>query len=216
MTFDFARQATGLAAIATCCLLAALAAPGLAAAQVLEIGDEGEVTRFDGPAVHTGASVEAITLPAPPATVPAATLVEEGHEDVRREIAVAAAAYSLDPKLIEAVAWRESRFKPTARSRKGAMGVMQLMPATARDLGVDPSDMAQNVRGGAMYLRQMLTRFGGDVKLALAAYNAGPGAVLKHGGVPPYAETQAYVTSILGRMAVSGAAFAVPALGVSN
>ncbi len=206
MTFDFARRAMGLAAIAACCLLAA---PALAAAQVLEIGDEGEVTRFEGPAVYTDESVEAI---APPL----ATVVEAGHEDVRREIAVAAAAYALDPKLVEAVAWRESRFKPTARSRKGAVGVMQLMPATARDLGVDPSDMAQNVRGGAMYLRQMLTRFGGDVKLALAAYNAGPGAVLKHGGVPPYAETQAYVTSILGRMAVSSAAFAVPALGVSN
>ncbi len=209
MTFDFARQAMGLAAIATCCLLAALAAPGLAAAQVLEIGDEGEVTRFEGPAVYTDEAVEAIAPPLAP-------VVEAGHEEVRREIAAAAAAYALDPKLVEAVAWRESRFKPTARSRKGALGVMQLMPATARDLGVDPSDMAQNVRGGAMYLRQMLTRFGGDVKLALAAYNAGPGAVLKHGGVPPYAETQAYVTSILGRMAVSGAAFAVPALGASN
>ncbi|AYV49290.1 lytic transglycosylase [Caulobacter flavus] len=206
MTFDFARRAMGLAAIAACCLLAA---PALAAAQVLEIGDEGEVTRFEGPAVYTDESVEAIAPPLAP-------VVEVGHEDVRREIAVAAAAYALDPKLVEAVAWRESRFKPTARSRKGAVGVMQLMPATARDLGVDPSDMAQNVRGGAMYLRQMLTRFGGDVKLALAAYNAGPGAVLKHGGVPPYAETQAYVTSILGRMAVSSAAFAVPALGVSN
>jgi len=209
MTFDFARRAISLAAIATCCLLAALAAPASAAAQVLEIGEEGEVTRFEGPAVHTDGSVEAIAPPPTP-------VVETGHEEVRREIAVAAAAYALDPKLVEAVAWRESRFKPTARSRKGAMGVMQLMPATARDLGVDPSDMAQNVRGGAMYLRQMLTRFGGDVKLALAAYNAGPGAVLRHGGVPPYAETQAYVTSILGRMAVSGAALAVPALGASN
>lgn len=204
MTFDFARQAIGLAAIATCCLLSAPVA-----AQVLEIGDEGEVTRFEGPAVYTGASVEAIAPPLAP-------VVEAGHEEVRREIAAAAAAYALDPNLVEAVAWRESRFKPTARSRKGAVGVMQLMPGTARDLGVDPSDMAQNVRGGAMYLRQMLTRFGGDVKLALAAYNAGPGAVLRHGGVPPYAETQAYVTSILGRMAVSGAALAVPALGVSN
>jgi hypothetical protein len=205
MTFDFARRAMGLAAIAACCLFTVPAA-----AQVLEIGEEGGVTRFEGPAVYTDESVEAIAPPLTPA------VFEEGHEEVRREIAVAAAAYALDPKLVEAVAWRESRFKPTARSRKGAVGVMQLMPATARDLGVDPSDMAQNVRGGAMYLRQMLTRFGGDVKLALAAYNAGPGAVLKHGGVPPYAETQAYVTSILGRMAVSGAAFAVPALGASN
>lgn len=205
MTFVSLRQALGSAAIATCCLLAAPAA-----AQVLEIGEEGEVTRFADPAVFTGDAVEPIARPSAPP--PAA---DAGHEDVRRELNAAAAAYALDPKLVEAVAWRESRFRPTARSSKGAVGVMQLMPATARDLGVDPSDMVQNVKGGAMYLRQMLNRFGGDVKLALAAYNAGPGAVLKHGGVPPYAETQAYVTSILGRMAVSGAAFAVP-LGASN
>jgi len=205
MTFDLARQAMCLAAIATCCLLAAPAA-----AQVLEIGDEGQVTRFDGPAVFTGEAVEAIASP------PVAVVETAASEAVRRELHAAAADYALDPKLVEAVAWRESRFRPAARSSKGAMGVMQLMPATARDLGVDPSDMAQNIKGGAMYLRQMLNRFGGDVKLALAAYNAGPGAVLKHGGVPPYAETQAYVASILGRMAVAAPALALPALGAPN
>ncbi|MBI1682317.1 lytic transglycosylase domain-containing protein [Caulobacter hibisci] len=205
MTFDFARQAVSLAALAICCLLAAPAA-----AQVLEIGDEGEVTRFEGPAVFTDGAVETI---APPKAAVVETLASE---DVRRELHAAAADYALDPKLVEAVAWRESRFRPAARSRRGAMGVMQLMPGTARDLGVDPADMAQNIKGGAMYLRQMLNRFGGDVKLALAAYNAGPGAVLKHGGVPPYAETQAYVASILGRMAVAGPALALPALGAPN
>ncbi|MFT4255339.1 MAG: lytic transglycosylase domain-containing protein [Caulobacter sp.] len=210
MTFDFARRASSLAALATCCLLAAPAA-----AQVLEISDGGEVTRFEGPAVFTAEKVEAILPPSPPAAV-AVVVVEAGHEAVRRELSAAAAAYALDPKLVEAVAWRESRFRPAARSRKGAMGVMQLMPGTARDLGVDPSDMAQNIKGGAMYLRQMLNRFGGDVKLALAAYNAGPAAVLKHGGVPPYAETQAYVASILGRMAVAGPALALPVLGAPN
>lgn len=114
------------------------------------------------------------------------------------------------------MAWRESRFRSNALSSKGAIGVMQLMPDTARDLGVDPHDPAQNIRGGALYLRRMLSTFGGDVRLALAAYNAGPAAVRKHGGVPPYAETQAYVTSILGRMAASGASIAVPVLGASN
>ncbi len=208
MTFDLARQAMSLAAIATCCLLAAPAA-----AQVLEIGDEGQVTRFDGPAVFNGETVEAIKAAASP---PVAVVETVASDAVRRELHAAAADYALDPKLVEAVAWRESRFRPAARSRKGAMGVMQLMPATARDLGVDPSDMTQNIKGGAMYLRQMLNRFGGDVKLALAAYNAGPGAVLKHGGVPPYAETQAYVASILGRMAVMGPALALPALGAPN
>ena len=185
---------------------------GVAAqAQVLQIGDDGEVTRFAGPTVFTADRAEPIAAAPPAALMP----MGEGDPEVRRQI-TAAAEMALDPKLVEAVAWRESRFRQSAKSKRGATGVMQLMPATARDLGVDAHDMAQNVRGGALYLRQMLGQFGGDVKLALAAYNAGPGAVRKHGGVPPYAETQAYVTAILGRMAVTGAAFAAPALGVSN
>lgn len=204
MRFDIARQARRLAAAMIGCLLATPVA-----AQVLEIGADGAVTRFDGPSVFTQEGVQAIA-PAPLA-MPAG-----GSDAVRRELSTAANAYALDPKLIEAVAWRESRFRPDARSGKGAIGVMQLMPGTARDLGVDPFDRAQNIRGGAMYLRRMLSEFGGDVRLALAAYNAGPAAVRKHGGVPPYAETQAYVTSILGRMAASGAAIAVPVLGASN
>jgi len=180
------------------------------AAQVLEIGADGAVTRFDGPSVFTQEGVQSIA-PAPSLAQPLA-----GSDAVRRQLSTAANAYALDPKLIEAVAWRESRFRPEARSDKGAIGVMQLMPGTARDLGVDPFDPAQNIRGGAMYLRRMLSAFGGDVRLALAAYNAGPAAVRKHGGVPPYAETQAYVTSILGRMAATGTVLAVPALGASQ
>lgn len=193
-------------------LAAAIIATGLGAvarAQVLEIGDDGRITRFDGPARFTEEGVEALAV--------AASIAPGGADDaVRQQISAVASEFSVDPKLVEAVAWRESRFKQSARSKRGATGVMQLMPATARDLGVDATDMTQNIRGGALYLRQMLGQFGGDVKLALAAYNAGPGAVRKHGGVPPYAETQAYVTAILGRMAATGAAFTVPALGVSN
>jgi len=192
-------------------LAAALIVVGLgslAQAQVLEIGDDGQVTRFDGPARFTEDGVEALSV--------AASLTPVvSDEAVRQQISAVASEFSVDPKLVEAVAWRESRFKQSARSKRGATGVMQLMPATARDLGVDATDMTQNIRGGALYLRQMLGQFGGDVKLALAAYNAGPGAVRKHGGVPPYAETQAYVTAILGRMAVTGA-FTVPALGAPN
>lgn len=194
-------------------LAVALSVGATAGAQVLEIGEAGEVTRFSGPAVFTDQGSEALIAPAPLAVDIA--LGGTGDE-VRRHISAAASEFAVDPKLVEAVAWRESRFRQSARSSRGATGVMQLMPATARDLGVDATDMGQNIRGGALYLRQMLGQFGGDVKLALAAYNAGPGAVRKHGGVPPYAETQAYVTAILGRMAVTGAAFAVPALGVSN
>lgn len=207
MTFDIARQAARLAVAAVGFLLTTPAA-----AQVLEIGADGAVTRFDAPAVFTRDGARAIALAPQPLPFEAAP----DAEAVRRQISTTAAAYALDPRLVEAVAWRESRFQPEARSVKGAIGVMQLMPGTARDLGVDPLDPAQNIRGGAIYLRRMLSEFGGDVRLALAAYNAGPAAVRKHGGVPPYAETQAYVTSILGRMAATGAALAIPALGASN
>lgn len=92
---------------------------------------------------------------------------------------------------------RESGWNPAALSHKGAIGLAQLMPGTARLLGVDPSDPGQNLDGGARYLAQQFRRFG-DWRLALAAYNAGPGAVERHGGVPPYAETTAYVAAILG------------------
>lgn len=100
--------------------------------------------------------------------------------------------------LIAAVAKQESGFNASAVSRAGAEGVMQLMPATAKGLGVtDPLDAAQSINGGATYLASLLKRFGGDTTLAVAAYNAGPGAVLKYGGVPPYAETQKYVRNVL-------------------
>lgn len=92
---------------------------------------------------------------------------------------------------------RESGWNPGAVSHKGAQGLAQLMPDTARRLGVDPADPSENLDGGARYLRMMYDRFG-DWKLALAAYNAGPEAVQKHGGVPPYAETKGYVLAILG------------------
>jgi hypothetical protein len=108
-----------------------------------------------------------------------------------------ARTYNLDPKLLHAIAKVESNYNPRAVSPKGALGVMQLIPSTARLVGVsDPFDPRENIHGGARYLRYLLDKFG-DLTLALAAYNAGPKAVEAYGGIPPYAETQRYVRSVL-------------------
>lgn len=112
-------------------------------------------------------------------------------------IEAASRKYKVDPKLVAAVAEVESNGNQNAVSSAGAIGVMQLMPDTAASLGVDPYNKQQNVEGGAKYLRQMLDTFGGDTRKAVAAYNAGPGAVKDYGGVPPYKETQNYVSKVL-------------------
>ncbi len=115
---------------------------------------------------------------------------------------LAARTTGLDINLLTAVARVESCFDPKARSSAGAEGVMQLMPGTARELGVTNSmNASSNIMGGARYLAKMLTRHDGDLTLALASYNAGPGAVDRHGGVPPYPETQAYVAKVTKQLA---------------
>lgn len=106
----------------------------------------------------------------------------------------------LDEDFVKAVINQESGFNPNATSHCGAMGLMQLMPATAQGLGVTNAyDAEQNIEGGTKYLKGLLDRFGNDKSLALAAYNAGPNTVKKYGGIPPYAETQNYVKSVLGK-----------------
>jgi soluble lytic murein transglycosylase-like protein len=111
----------------------------------------------------------------------------------------AAARNGVDPAVLHGLIQQESGFDPSAQSSAGAMGLTQLMPGTASSLGVaNPLDPAESIEGGARYLAQQLASFGGNTADALAAYNAGPGAVQQHGGVPPYAETQSYVQKVLG------------------
>jgi hypothetical protein len=124
--------------------------------------------------------------PAPPPPANAKQLIDQ-----------AADRYGVPAAFLHAVARAESAYKPDAVSHKGAIGVMQLMPATAAQLGADPRDPAQNIDAGARHLRDLLVQYNGSSHKALSAYNAGPGAVERHGGVPPYRETRNYVEKVI-------------------
>src|SRR5213593_4187277 len=142
--------------------------------------------------------VEPSTVAAPQPSPPGERVVTKTAAPYRDLIRAAATRHGLAPELVESVIRVESNFEARAVSRKGARGLMQLMPPTARQLGVrNVFDVRQNVEGGVRHLRHLVDRYSGNLTLALAAYNAGADAVERYGGVPPYAETQAYVARIL-------------------
>ncbi len=187
------------------CLSIGLAASALvlglapaASAQVLSIGDDGAVTTYSRPQVFTNEGARPIQPPVP------AQPARATPAEVAAAIQESSSRHAVPAPVVEAVAWQESRYNQAAISPKGARGVMQLMPATAVTLGVDANDLRANIDGGVAYLAQQMRRYG-DLRLALAAYNAGPAAVDRYGDVPPYTETQTYVRAILGRLAAGQA-----------
>ncbi len=142
--------------------------------------------------------------PVPEAPAPAAAAPAPRPPEPKELLRDAAKRYALPANFVESVAKVESALKPNAVSPKGAIGVMQLTPATARALDADPNDTEQNIDAGTRLLRELLIKYDGDVVKALAAYNAGPGAVDKYQGLPPYPETQTYVDKVITNYKKSG------------
>jgi soluble lytic murein transglycosylase-like protein len=179
------------------CIGVALA-PVAAEAQVLDIAGDGAITRHDGPALYLTPDMAAQAMPVVRATAAAETsMPPQARSAVSDALLASAAAHKLSPSLVYALAWHESRLRPDAVSPKGAIGVMQLMPATARQMRIDPTDPAANIEGGVTLLEQLLRRYDGDIVRTLAAYDAGPAAVAHFHGVPPFRETHAYVADIM-------------------
>jgi hypothetical protein len=179
-------------------------APVAACADVFEIADDGSViVRSGNETVQlsstSGGTEEFSDVSSEALTLMGVTTAPPAYAEVINRVA---ARYNVSPALLEALVWQESRWRQSAVSPVGAVGLTQLMPGTARAMGVDPRDPVANIEGGARYLREQLDRFDGDVEKALAAYNAGPARVIKAGGIPPIAETHNYVSAIFGRLAL--------------
>jgi soluble lytic murein transglycosylase-like protein len=183
--------------------LAACALPGCAWADVIEINGEDHSWIAGGPVGATAFTAAVPMLHGEGAIPLTQVLPSAGPARWQSRIAELSARYDLSPALLEALVWQESRWNEAARSPVGATGLAQLMPGTARALGVNPADPSANLEGGARYLRDQLDTFGGDIEKALAAYNAGPGRVKRAGGIPAIRETQNYVRSILARLSAS-------------
>ncbi len=183
-------------------LVIAIASPGAAMADVMQIGPSGYEWVAGGPTPAIGANASARLSAEGGATSRLVTQVADaaGPEQWRQRVAELATKYDISPALLDAVVWQESRWNARAVSPAGARGLAQLMPGTARQMGVNPDDPLANLEGGARYLRMQLDEFG-DIELALAAYNAGPERVRKAGGIPMIRETQDYVASIMARLA---------------
>jgi soluble lytic murein transglycosylase-like protein len=184
-----------------------------ARADVLEIGPDG-ARWVAGPLVQSAAADPALVDAAAfePVVIEGVTVPDSAIADPARhaagvplrytaKIQELAARFDLSASLLEALVWQESRWREDARSPVGAQGLAQLMPGTARYLGVNPADPFANLEGGARYLREQLDRFDGDLEKALAAYNAGPGRVERANGIPNIRETKQYVAAIMGRLA---------------
>jgi soluble lytic murein transglycosylase-like protein len=170
-------------------------------AAVLEIGPDGALIRHDAPAQFLTPNLVERPIRRAQPRAPIAQAGSRPNAEIAAALTRASGAAAIDQALLDAVAWQESRFNPNAVSPKGAVGVMQLMPRTAARLGVNIAQASDNVSGGARYMRLLLGRYNGDIVKSLAAYNAGPGAVDRYGGVPPYAETRAFVDAVLQRLA---------------
>lgn len=208
----FARASQFCVTAALFCVLVATASE--ARADVLELGTEGARWVAGGPVTPPAQRATAYDLrPDRAANAQSdALLPDNGIVEPRPDVSMIPARYAakiaelshrynLSPALLEALVWQESRWRENAVSPAGARGLAQLMPGTARYLGVNPDDPMQNLEGGARYLHEQINRFGGDLEKALAAYNAGPGRVIRAGGVPNIPETRQYVTAIMGRLA---------------
>ncbi len=189
--------------------LSALTWAGAARAEVMEVGADGslKVLRDAPDATWSNGEQETAAIPAEATVIPdvAVTVLKDNgwSGQYAKAMVEIARANDISPHLLEAVVWQESRWNPGAISRAGAIGLAQLMPGTARDLGVDPRDPIRISRVARGTFASSSNRFDGDVEKALAAYNAGPGRVMTAGGIPSIPETQAYVRAIVARLALN-------------